>query len=383
MQEKSRSKVSVMECKSYDFAEKIVQGIFTDLEIEKMFVNKKVLLKVNLMLADVPEKSVNTHPEFVRAVIRNIKRLGGYPYIGESSGAYGFTKEAFEISGIAKVAQEENVEMINFDACPSEKAVISGTCLTHIYLPKILRDMEVLVSLPKLKTHRQLLYTGALKNLVGLIPGSHKVSFHLVSRNLNELAQAIIDLNCHVKFHLGIMDGVWGMEGNGPTSGSRRESRFIAASRDLVALDSVCSHLMGFRPQEILTNRIAAERGLGNASLGRIEISGDFPAASLMPFQRPQDRLKLRSNPVFFKWRSKLISPYPIRDLCKNCHQCVRFCPTGAIGSVQVRIDMKKCIRCYSCYENCTSHAIKLKCLWFLKASLKKKLRNFSLKDLV
>jgi ferredoxin len=247
--------------------------------------------------------------------------------------------------------------------------------------------MDVLISLPKLKTHRLLNYTGALKNQVGLIPGCQKVKIHLVSNNVQDLAQAIIDLNLHIKFHLAFMDGVLGMEGNGPTSGKPINSNFIAGSRDLVALDTVCCHVIGIKPSDVLTNLMGEECGLGSSNLNEIVIKGDIKKIGVIPFEVPEFKNDIAKNRLFnklyFKLRSTMVRPHVIRELCKGCGKCKKVCPTKAIkigGSLTMR---KGCIYCFGCYENCPHGAIKLKCVWFLKQSFKEKLKNFSLDDLI
>jgi len=98
----SQAAVSIRKCEGYEFAEETLMRISEEIGVSDNFKNKKILLKVSLMLSDIPEKAINTHPEFVRAVIRVCRKLGSSTiYIGESSGAYGFTKEAFRISGAA------------------------------------------------------------------------------------------------------------------------------------------------------------------------------------------------------------------------------------------------------------------------------------------
>lgn len=232
-----------------------------------------------------------------------------------------------------------------------------------------------------------MLYTGALKNQVGVIPGCHKAIVHLVSKNIKELAQAIIDLNAYLKFDLAIMDGITGMEGDGPTSGTPANSNFIAASQDLVALDSVCCQTIGLKPEDVLTNSIAEQRGLGICSLDKIEIKGEYKSIGVVPFKIPlykNDITKHRLyNKLYFRLRAKIVRPLVVSKLCRDCKSCAQACPTAAIESGRLPIDRKRCIYCLLCYESCPNGAIKLKSPWYLKVLFKKKLKNFNLENLV
>ena len=102
-----KAQVSLIKCRGYQKAKQAIADALGKIDSLKIFKNKKVLLKVNLNKAADPDKAVNTHPEFVRAVIQVIKAQGGLPFIGESSAILGFTKEAFKVSGIEEVAKEE------------------------------------------------------------------------------------------------------------------------------------------------------------------------------------------------------------------------------------------------------------------------------------
>lgn len=380
-------KVVLKFCDDYHHVEQKVLDIFDVFGLEHAFKNKRVLLKPSIAIPKDPGEASHTHPEFVRGVVRAIKKLRGRPIIGESSVIYGFTREALDIAGIIKVAREEAVEWVNFDACALKKQHINGHRLKEMYLPKLLQEVDYRISLPKLKTHSLSLYTGALKNQMGVIPGCLKARMHLLAPGLDALARAIVDLNVFVAFDFALMDAIWAMEGQGPSSGSVVRSHFIAGSDNLVALDAVCSDLIGIAPEDVLITRIARDVGLGPCDLDKISVAGDTGQIGRRSFQLPtlssRNVVGIVKDYIFFKLRSSLIRPYAIKDLCRDCRKCADICPTGAITSGKTPIYIKKCLSCFGCYESCPHGAIKLKCAHYAKKSFRQKAQGFALKDLL
>ncbi|MBN2121088.1 MAG: DUF362 domain-containing protein [Candidatus Omnitrophica bacterium] len=382
----TKPRVSLIKCETYHEVEEAVIKALENIDCFKMFKDKKVLLKVNLNKAQNPDRAVNTHPEFVRAVVRIIKNQGGSPIIGESSAALGFTGQAFKVSGIEKVAKEENVRLVNFDAGPVIKKRINGRRLKSIYVAKDIEEADLLVSLPKLKYHTLTLFTGALKNQLGLLVGGTKCGVHELAPRVEDLSQAIVDINLSFKFDLSVMDGVVGLEYDNKTEGSPVRSRLVAASTDLVALDSVCSYIIGLKPQEVFTNKIGQQQGLGVSDLSSIEIIGNDVQSLLGRFKMPG--FSLKRNPVFAKAmygiRRKIISPVVIKDVCQKCGKCAQACPVSAIELKPYPVIAKgKCIYCYCCYENCPQRAMKLTANRVLKPLLKSKLEGMDFEDLL
>lgn len=374
--QKRKSKVALLRCEEYGKSQEALTKALQYIHRLDIFKGKKVLLKINLMAGRTPEQSVNTHPEFVRSMIRIVKTQGGEVLVGDSSGILGFTREAFRASGIEEVVTREGARLVNFDASRIVKKSINGKILHSIYLPEEVLTSDVLVSMPKLKTHPLMLFTGAVKNQLGLLPGGEKCRVHQVAPNLSCLAEALVDINLAVKFDLAAMDGILGLEGGGTNNGRPRKCGLIAASPDLIALDTVCSYAMGMDPSRVITNGIGAARGLGCNNLNEIEILGEDIERCITRFDMPP--FDIKRNPLIakiaYRIRANAITPVVIKEKCNHCGVCKEMCPVNSIAlDGAATIDLKSCINCFSCYENCPVGAIKLKCQWYLRWVFKKK----------
>jgi len=378
----SKSRVALARCERYEDAKHAIGGCLSRLGCLNLFRGKSVFLKVNLMKGAPPERAISTHPEFVRAMIQIVREQGGTVSVGDSSGVLGFTSEAFRASGIEAVCREEGAKLLNLDACVIVKKPVNGKVLDFIWTAENVLNADVLVTLPKLKTHSLTLLTGALKNQIGLLVGGTKCEVHLVAPRLREFAAAVADINAGVRFHLGVVDGIWGLEGGDSSKGWRKQSNLVAASTDLVALDAVCAHLMSIEPDEVLTTVAARERGLGTGTLSEIDVLGDSLESCRTSFARPGREMK--RHPCIakriYRLRGRSLSPIALPDRCQKCRRCAELCPTRAIAcDPYPRIDMAACIRCFACRENCPHGAMKLKCAWYLKPFYKRRAEGLAL----
>jgi uncharacterized protein (DUF362 family)/Pyruvate/2-oxoacid:ferredoxin oxidoreductase delta subunit len=377
----TKSTVSITRCQDYDPAQ-VYQAVKTSLEqvdgVHELLKNgkKKVLLKPNLLSASLgPEHPVNTHPVVVRALVDFFQKEGGAEvYIGDSCGSLrsGSTNKAFKVARLDEVAQETGARWINFDQDkPIEITKNNGATLPTFKMASIVKDVDLVVSVPKLKTHGLTKYTGALKNTMGVIPANGKKNVHVQAPKPSVFAKALIDIYEEVRPHLTVIDGIVGMEGNGPNAGDPRKVGLIMASTDGVALDAVASAVIGYEPMSIPTTRYAQERALGIADLHKIKILGPkIQEVAIPDFKKTSNAFKdfaLNYLPgaVFAKLfdmsTSCVSSVY--EPNCTRCYACVRNCPAGAMSTVEGRVvvDEKKCIGCFCCDEVCDYKAIKMK----------------------
>ena len=189
--------VSIVKVHDYD-TEKVRQGIIDSLAPlggMKSFVmpGQKVLLKPNLLAGMAPDKAVTTHPAVVAAVAQIVKEAGGIPFVGDSPGI-GDMSNALKLSGIQKVIDELDITVADFTnehlfECP-ENAVGK-----KINLAKAVADADVIISIPKLKTHVQMTMTCALKNQYGLVVGMQKGQYHFRFKERDILADLMVDIN--------------------------------------------------------------------------------------------------------------------------------------------------------------------------------------------
>lgn len=355
---KKSVEVSIVKCKSYKQSE-VDSSISKALKLSgvEIFKNKKVLIKPNIVSADVKNiKATITQLPIIESVCKILKKNNCQIFIGESS--FMNTHIFFKKIGLDKLAKKYGAKLVIFEQdklinIKDEEAKI----LKVFPVAKIVKDVDVIVNLPKLKTHQLMRFTGAVKNLFGLIPGGLKQKFHAKAPSEKKFAKLMIDIyqNFNDKVCINIMDGVIGMEGKGPTSGEPVNSGFILVSKDAVSLDVVSSQLIGFNSKKILTNKEAVKRELGSYDF---ELKGLKKLPNLN-FKKPYVALKtIRS--VLFALRQK---PIVVDEKkCVKCGICAKHCPVKAITlSPYLVIDKKKCIRCFCCIEICPENALSLK----------------------
>lgn len=376
----TKATVSINRCQDYDLPQ-VYRAVKTSLEqvdgIHKLLSNgkKKVLLKPNLLSSSLgPEHAVNTHPAVVRALVDFFqKEAGAEVYIGDSCGSLrsGSTNKAFRVTRLDEVARETGARWINFDQNkPIEITKNNGATLPTFKMASIVKDVDLVVSIPKLKTHGLTKYTGALKNTLGVIPANGKKNVHVQAPKPSVFAKALLDIYEEVTPHLTVMDAIVGMEGSGPNAGDPRKVGLIIASTDGVALDAVASTIIGYEPMSIPTIRYARERGLGEGELNKIRVLGArIQEVAIPDFKKPSSAAKdfainYLPGAVFAKLfdisTSATSSVY--EPNCTRCYACVRNCPAGAMSTVEGRVvvDKQKCIGCFCCDEVCDFKAIEM-----------------------
>jgi uncharacterized protein (DUF362 family)/NAD-dependent dihydropyrimidine dehydrogenase PreA subunit len=326
----------------------------------------KVLLKVNLLSARRPEDAVTTHPAVAKALVEYFQDAGADVILGDSSAAGPVeTRRALRVAGIERVAEETKSKASNFEAEGYAKIPVptGGTRLSEVYVAKPVINAQLVVSVPKLKNHNLTKFTGALKNLFGTVPTATRMKLHALG-NIRNFSQGIADIVSVVKPGLAVMDGVVGMDGNGPSFGTIRKAGIIATSRDCVALDAVCSSLVGYRENEILTTVEASSRGLGHGALRDIQVKGkelrelnlSWKKVKAMPLDKVPSRL--------FRMMIGLVYTRPrlIKSNCTKCATCASHCPAHAIRLDPYPVlDYNKCLRCFTCNEICPNGAYELR----------------------
>ncbi|WP_366923647.1 DUF362 domain-containing protein [Metallumcola ferriviriculae] len=367
------SKVIIKECKSYvvsDVIEKINDGI-KEIGGWNKFVKAgdKVLLKVNLIGPKTSETAAVTHSEFVRAMTRILKQEGCTVWIGDSSGGaiagMAPTARSFRVAGYESVAQEEGAVIKNFDREGVVGVRPESNNEEQMYLAKPLFDADVVINLPKLKTHTAGIFTGAVKNVFGCIPGLKKANYHKMSPDPEDFGETIADIHQGARFHLHIMDGITAMQGEGPTAGEVYRANKILISEDPLALDTVAAKMLAMEIDDIPILIAAKKRGLGESKIEDITLNGDYQSVPNLPdFQLPKRfrSTKKRNHKAlvkvidFFKTRPEINL-----KKCQNCNVCVESCPMEAIDQETKKIAYNICIECMCCHELCMHKAVDLK----------------------
>jgi uncharacterized protein (DUF362 family)/Pyruvate/2-oxoacid:ferredoxin oxidoreductase delta subunit len=368
-----KSQVALVRCRDYN-QEEVYRAVREAVEliggIERYVKpGEKVLLKVNMLAPANPERAITTHPSIVRAMIELVKEADGRPLIGDCPGFegqpnIGLYSSICSKTGIKEVAEEGGAEIVHLSSESCEVENPQGYAFKRFTLAKSVA--ECVISLPKLKTHQLTLFTGAVKNNFGLIPGKLKREWHLRLIRPEDFSQMLVDLLACIKPRLVVMDAVVGMEGEGPRGGRPKEIGALIASSDPVAVDAIACAIVGIPPLEVPTTRLANEQGLGIGDLSRIEVLGKkIEEMRVEGFKRPLGaEIYFRIPRPFMRLMRKLLTARPIVDekRCKRCLVCVEHCPPGAISMDKRHplIDYEKCIMCYCCHELCPNDAIYL-----------------------
>ncbi|MDF2519673.1 MAG: hypothetical protein K0R84_301 [Clostridia bacterium] len=367
------SKVVLLDCKTYE-VESIMDKMDKGIELVggwDKYVNQgsKVLLKVNLIGPKDSESGAVTHSEFVRALVRILKGKGCEVWIGDSSGGaiagIAPTAGSMKKSGLEKVALEEGAVIKNFDAGGIVTVVPESGLVKEMHLAKPMFEADVVINLPKLKTHSAAIYTGAVKNVFGCIPGLKKADFHKLAPNPADFGEIIADIHKACKISLHIMDGITAMQGEGPTAGKTYQAGKMLISEDPLALDTVAAKMLKLTVEDVPILKTARKRGLGESELKNIKLMGDFDTVPVLTgFMLPKrfSSSKKQNYGAVIKVIDFLKSrPVIDKKLCKNCNTCVESCPVKAIDKATKVINYNACIECMCCHELCMYKAVKLK----------------------
>ena len=364
------SKVVIKKCDDYDsnlIKKKILESI-NDLGGIARFIQKgkKVLLKPNILTNSASEKAVTTHPEIVRAIAEIALEAGGIVTIGDSPALMDLKKCA-ERCGILKVAEDLKIPLSPFDeTIPVE--LPSQLEYKKIEIARPIKDADIVINLPKVKTHSFMFLTLAIKNCFGIIKGIRKSRYHIeTGKDPMQFAKFLIACWQAMNPALTIVDGIYGMEGAGPQNGRPRKLGFLVTGIDCVAIDRAICELLRVEPQKMLVLRAAKELGFGETELSNIEFSGDpIESFNIEDFKTPHRAPILPKILIKFFRDSLTEIPTINHKNCKKCGDCIRICPARAIslrtsGKEIIFIDTKKCIRCFCCHEICPNDAVFLK----------------------
>jgi uncharacterized protein (DUF362 family)/ferredoxin len=366
-------RVSIQRLDTYEPAavERAVQAVLEPLGGMGAFVGSgfRVALKPNWLMPSAPERAICTHPEILRAVARPARVCGAAAVEAIDSPGVGTATRCARRLGLTAddpVAVRDADEGI--DVAPP------GASFHRLRLIRRLREADVVVNLPKAKTHGQMVVTAAVKNSFGAVVGMEKAQWHFrAGKNPMDFARLLLHVHALVAPRLSILDAVVGMEGNGPSGGDPRPLGFIMASTDAHAMDAVLARIWGIDPGRVFT--LAAARDLGLLpAVERIEVVGPAPEA-LRP--RPAWRL---ARPVPLRgfggpaWlnaaveRLMRVEPRVVEAKCTGCGECGDVCAAGAIApgpegkgnERRVVIDCERCIACFCCQEMCPQGAIEV-----------------------
>ncbi|MCU0848511.1 MAG: DUF362 domain-containing protein [Spirochaetes bacterium] len=331
----------------------------------------RVLVKPNIMAQNRPGQHSVTGPALIDAVCGFLSDSGCRITIGESIAFYenGLTRKAFRVSGAEDVARRHGAELCAFDEERLVRVSEGSTALPELFIPERVFESDAIIGLPKLKTHMALRFSGAVKNIFGVLPGGYKQKVHMMTDGDLSLSDVFIDLWNILKPVMSVMDAVVGLDGGPSAIGRPVPVGFLLSSDNPAALDCVACRMIGYAPEQIPALVRARDRGMIPSfdGIGAVLDGADIPPGKIPRFEGFRN---LVTGPFEPKVKDSIFitgsfAVLYIREYrCTKCGDCAAFCAPGAITARAddfPTIDPGKCLSCYGCAAFCPEKAIGLR----------------------
>jgi len=341
---------------TYETVDQAVRRAFEDFPLE--LAGRSVLIKPNILGPFEVERHITTHPAVVAAVLAEVRRRGAATVmVGDNPGmrGYGANTECAQRSGIlaatdgAYVNLSEGARRIPIDSRFVENVLVS---------PQVL-DVDVLITVPKMKTHLVTIITAAIKNSFGHLVGGQKSELHRRAIGPRKFGEMVVDVYQIRPPDFVVVDAIVAMEGKGPSSDELYDAGLVIAGTNGVEVDTVVATLMGAPPEQIPLLSLAGQRGLGVIDPNELTIVGDLEplAGYKLPTSLSGGWLEALAARVLT--RVMVSQPVLIKDKCVRCGMCARHCPVDAITlDPYPVIDKGACISCFCCHEFCKQNAM-------------------------
>lgn len=323
---------------------------------------KKVLIKPNALRTSRADEAIVTHPAVLKAVVEKVETLNPAEIIvGDNPGvaSYGANEECFEKTGLMAAARGYYQNIGNDPVT----VPFTRKWMPQASVSRIVMEADIIISLPRFKTHGLTVMSGAIKNSYGFLCGAQKARLHKIAGSPARFQEAVVDVFKIRVPDLFIMDAVVGMEGNGPASPDLRDIGQVLAADNAVAMDAVVATMMGCDPSNLRFLQKAAKDGLGDYNLNQINIVGQLEKIDHFKLP-PLSGEAVTGNPdVQEMLASKLaFRPQVDKDLCTGCGTCADHCPVSALTMADgfPEVDAETCITCFCCQELCPEKAIQL-----------------------
>jgi uncharacterized protein (DUF362 family)/Pyruvate/2-oxoacid:ferredoxin oxidoreductase delta subunit len=342
---------------SYDYAalRPLVFELLSGLLPGAIRSGSRVLVKPNFLTPAPPERAIITHPLVIRAVVEYVLEMGGSARVSDSP-ALGSFGRVLRAGGIADSLKGLPVECRPFkESVPVEV----GPPFHRIEIAAAVLSADLVINLPKLKTHTQMLLTLGVKNLFGCVVGARKPEWHLrAGIDRERFAEVLVRIFAAVRPRATLLDGILALEGQGPgRGGTPRELGVLMAGDDAVGVDVAVCRMLGLKEEDLPTNRMASRAGLLPEEL---VIDGELP--SVPDLRLPEESpLVFGPRPLHRLARKHFVQrPVCNAKLCRHCGECWKYCPARAISRRErgLSFDYDRCIRCYCCLEVCPHGAL-------------------------
>ncbi len=377
MSSASRNLVFFKYCTSYEkeVVEQSINELFSKIMADEPLIKEgmKVLIKPNLLTDKPPEKATTTHPEIVRAIIKYVKKHKALPIVGDSPAGALNLKNVWEATGIKAVCDEEGAELVSFEQYEAKSFSLGKIPFS---ISRYLLEANLIINVPKLKTHMLTTLTNAVKNLYGTMPGYQKTVHHKELFTPEEIGELIAELYAIIRPQINICDAVLAMEGEGPSGGEVRALNFLAASTDAAQMDIAIAHLLGIPFESIPYLVSIRKRQITETNIEKIVIAGDaLEKMKGIKLKLPETAL-VRKIPL---WLVKILKRFlwlrPKFSLrCVLCQRCIKACPMKALSTANGKktplLKKQLCIGCCCCHEVCPERAITMQLsplLWIIR----------------
>jgi len=245
-----------------------------------------VLLKPNFIAPKSRRHATQTDPAVIIETARLLKDFGAKPFIGDSP-AWGNVFACVKALKLKEPLKKLSVPVKQLD---KPKKCRIGTKNTIVGISSVALDADVIINLPKFKSHQQLVATFAVKNMFGCVSGKRKALWHFAKgKNAEDFCELLIEIFKFLNPALTIIDGVIAMDGPGPIKGRARPLGYLLGGTDPIACETICAKLIGINPQDVPIIKTARQMGFGCSDLTKIEIIGDdFSQNIYTDFQLPK-----------------------------------------------------------------------------------------------
>ncbi len=328
----------------------------------RQFSGKKIVIKPNVLRTSKAEEHIVTNPALLRAVIDKVEELSPAEIVvGDNPGLfnYGDNENSFEQTGLMAAAKGYYKNLGD----TTQHLAFNPAYMPKIGVSKEIMDADILISLPKFKTHGLTVMTGAIKNSYGILPGAQKARLHQLAGSPERFHEVIVEVFRLRVPDFFIMDAIVGMEGNGPASPELREIGLILAADNAVALDAVVARMMGVDPARLRFLQKAKAFGLGDFDAEMIEIDGKMQVLENFKLPPLGGEAIAGNQAIQQLMNSKAhVTPKANPELCTACGSCVDHCPVSALTMQQTIpvVDPDICIACFCCQEICPEKAMSL-----------------------
>lgn len=375
----AQTPVAIIKTEDYENVDEAIAAALSMIHADTIIdPDETVLLKPNLLMKI---KNACTEPDFLQGVARYLKQTTPHLHLGDSPGQFRHrARRIIQAIGMEAVMEAEGIEYDEFEAGGTLVTNSDAAHMRKFHIARPVMDADCIINLCRPKSHIEAVYTGAVKNYWGIIPGGEKAQCHLYGRNPKAFGEVLVDnyqtLRRLNKKHIIVMDARRFMEGpGGPASGHMRRVGLILAGLDEVAIDLVMlaiARVDGFKTIPHL--RACRNRGLGVNSLDDIDIRG-----AAIDDVRLKRRISLPSNMaanilnnyIFRQFTYRFMRRMPAlknMDDCVMCGDCYNICPNNAISwekRALPEFHKDQCISCLCCVECCPQQALQARAAGF------------------